>query len=79
MCPPGTYNPSTGIQALEDCTNCTAGYYCPDYNMTAVGPECQQGNFKYLLNIYGMAAAKMHCLCQMISEKMTLKQYSLSG
>ena len=51
MCPPGTYNPSTGIQALVDCMNCTAGYYCPDYNMTAVGSVCQQG--KTFTSIFG--------------------------
>jgi len=42
-CPPGTYNPSTGRQTLDECTNCTGGYYCPNYNMTAPGPQCEAG------------------------------------
>ncbi|XP_062603182.1 uncharacterized protein LOC134264959 [Saccostrea cucullata] len=44
-CPPGTFNPSTGRQAVGECTNCTGGYYCPDYNMTAAGPQCSQGYY----------------------------------
>lgn len=42
-CPPGTFNPSTGRQAVGECTNCTGGQYCLDYNMTAAGPQCSQG------------------------------------
>ncbi|KAK2153848.1 hypothetical protein LSH36_283g03001 [Paralvinella palmiformis] len=44
-CPPGTYNPSTGRQTLDECTNCTGGYYCPNYNMTAPGPQCEAGYY----------------------------------
>ena len=42
-CPPGTYNPSTKRTSLSQCTNCTGGYYCADYNMTSVGPRCTAG------------------------------------
>ncbi|XP_069122179.1 multiple epidermal growth factor-like domains protein 6 [Argopecten irradians] len=44
-CSLGTFNPTTGRQAIDECTNCTGGTYCPDYNMTATGPACQAGYF----------------------------------
>lgn len=44
-CPPGTFNPTAGRQDVSECVNCTAGLYCPDYNMTAAGPPCQEGKF----------------------------------
>ena len=43
-CTPGTYNAATRRQDIADCQNCTGGQYCPDWNMTAAGPDCQQGN-----------------------------------
>ena len=42
-CPPGTYNPTTRRESVDQCTNCTAGYYCSEYNMTAAGPQCDTG------------------------------------
>ena len=47
-CPQGTFNPSTGRTAESECTNCTGGYYCPDFNMTARGPQCHAGLFLYI-------------------------------
>ncbi|GKT33096.1 uncharacterized protein LOC105348209 isoform X2, partial [Aduncisulcus paluster] len=32
-CPPGTYNPSTGMKLLSDCLPCPESYYCPDSGM----------------------------------------------
>ena len=42
-CPQGTFNPTAGRTAESECTNCTGGYYCADFNMTAIGPECDAG------------------------------------
>ncbi|XP_070552128.1 fibrillin-2-like [Ptychodera flava] len=44
-CPPGTFSTSTHLEAELDCTLCTAGYYCMDYNLTAVTAECAPGYF----------------------------------
>lgn len=47
-CPPGTYNPSTGRQSVDECLNCTGGRYCPDYGMTAVSAvthKCSAGGY----------------------------------
>ena len=27
-CPEGSYSPSQGLQMVEECLNCTRGYYC---------------------------------------------------
>ena len=71
-CPPGTYNPGTGRQSEDQCMNCTGGRYCPDYNMTSVGPPCQAGRLKHkvvqtqslseplkTLNFYFLKSCKM--------------------
>ena len=42
-CPQGTYNPDTERTSVSECTNCTGGYYCADFNMTARGPKCSAG------------------------------------
>ena len=28
---------------MADCVNCTGGQYCPEWNMTAAGPLCDEG------------------------------------
>ncbi|CAG5113265.1 Oidioi.mRNA.OKI2018_I69.chr2.g7385.t1.cds [Oikopleura dioica] len=49
-CPPGTFRNEVGGKELSDCTNCTAGTYCPDSAMENVltefcddGYDCQTG------------------------------------
>lgn len=42
-CPPGTYNPFTGKQALTDCLECDPGTYCPSHNLTAPAGLCEHG------------------------------------
>ena len=39
----GTYNPFTGRGNVSECTACSGGRYCPYYNMTQPGPQCQEG------------------------------------
>ena len=46
QCPPGTYNPGTGLQAQSECLNCTGGRFCPDYAMTSISStthKCSAG------------------------------------
>ena len=45
----GTYSPDVQLHAESDCFNCTGGSYCPTHNMTAIGPDCQQGNIQLLV------------------------------
>lgn len=45
-CPPGTFNPTTGLQSEAQCLNCTGGLYCPNYGMTSVSTvtyKCSAG------------------------------------
>lgn len=41
-CPPGTFNPITGLQRVDQCTDCIGGTYCPTANMVLTGPACEQ-------------------------------------
>ena len=38
-CPPGTFSNTTGLQAEAQCTNCTGGYYCPNYGQSCLPGE----------------------------------------
>jgi hypothetical protein len=41
-CPPGSYNPTTGGQSIDDCVACDAKYYCDGWG--TVSPQvCEQG------------------------------------
>ena len=44
-CPVGTYMPSTGSKTVEECRNCTKGFYCNDTGLTIVVGPCQQGYY----------------------------------
>ncbi|RUS80256.1 hypothetical protein EGW08_011985, partial [Elysia chlorotica] len=44
-CPLGTYNPFTGRGNVSECTACSGGRYCPYYNMTQPGPQCEEGYY----------------------------------
>ena len=47
-CPVGTFSDSTGRSSVNDCQNCTAGYYCPELGMESginSGYECAAGYF----------------------------------
>lgn len=44
-CPPGRFGNETRLTQATDCHNCTAGFYCPSYNMTMAGPECLPGYY----------------------------------
>ena len=46
-CPPGTYNPSTGKRAVQECLDCSPGSYCGNYNLTAPTGPCSAGFFCY--------------------------------
>ena len=35
LCPPGTYNPSTGMTLATDCTKCPANYLCSVYGLSS--------------------------------------------
>ena len=43
-CPIGTYNNRTGLQSDNQCTPCTAGYYCPSEGLDRGDlTECDAG------------------------------------
>ncbi|PIK41162.1 hypothetical protein BSL78_21986 [Apostichopus japonicus] len=44
-CPPGSFSSSTHLGAIGECTPCTAGKYCPDYNMTVEAGDCDAGYY----------------------------------
>ncbi len=44
-CPAGTYNGNADAFAIDQCTACDPGHYCPTQAMTAVGPTCTQGYY----------------------------------
>lgn len=44
-CPAGTFNPSTGLSNLTECTQCDGGFYCDVTNLTAVAGQCTAGYF----------------------------------
>ncbi len=70
-CPPGTYNSATRRQALSDCQNCTAGYYCPEWNQTYIGSQCQQGHcaLQHILICVCYTEAKMPTIRKTIFKK----------
>jgi len=49
-CGPGTYSGSTHNTQASDCDMCTAGQYCPNYNMTATAGEQPSSLFVYVLS-----------------------------
>ena len=44
-CPQGTFSASTGLQAVGDCTACTAGKYWSGTGLTAVTGNCMAGYY----------------------------------
>ena len=44
-CPPGTYQPAGGMQALDDCLPCTAGSFCEYWGRTNVTGDCAPGYY----------------------------------
>ena len=44
-CPPGTYSNNIGNQNISDCDQCTPGYYCDAYNLSAPIGLCNDGYF----------------------------------
>ena len=42
-CTPGTYNPNTGKKTNAECIDCTPGFYCASYNLTAPSGPCDPG------------------------------------
>ena len=39
---------TAGLLSVDECRNCTAGRYCPDYNMTSHGPLCSPGMCSFM-------------------------------
>ena len=44
-CPAGTYSSNVRLTAETECTNCTAGSYCGDLNMTSPSGLCEAGYY----------------------------------
>ncbi|KAI0228982.1 hypothetical protein LSAT2_020565, partial [Lamellibrachia satsuma] len=44
-CPPGTFSSATGLSDVDQCLNCTQGYYCLAYNLTATTGPCWAGYY----------------------------------
>ena len=42
-CPKGTYNNGTGLEAIGDCIDCTAGYYCEEVGLVEPSGLCSPG------------------------------------
>ena len=42
-CPPGTYSNTTRNEKVEDCANCTSGYYCEGYGNKKETNKCDAG------------------------------------
>ena len=44
-CPPGTFSNSSQNTDVTDCVNCTSGWYCSDYGLTAPSGQCRAGYY----------------------------------
>ena len=44
-CPPGTYNPGTGLTAESECTACDGGLYCATSGLDATTGQCTEGYY----------------------------------
>ncbi|XP_022100039.1 zonadhesin-like [Acanthaster planci] len=44
-CPTGTFSNATGLTALSECDDCTAGYYCETPGLTRPTGPCQEGYY----------------------------------
>lgn len=44
-CPPGTFSNELGLEELNQCTQCTGGYYCDATNLTAPSGPCSPGYY----------------------------------
>ena len=42
-CPPGTYSNRTGLQGVENCTACPAGFFCDAFAQTDFSDLCTAG------------------------------------
>ncbi|KAG5175441.1 hypothetical protein JKP88DRAFT_172282 [Tribonema minus] len=45
LCPVGTFAPSTGTAALNDCTVCLSGRYCETAGLSAPSAQCSAGYY----------------------------------
>ena len=50
LCPAGTYYDSTGAQTVDDCIQCTAGFYCATPGLASPTAQCAAGKS----NVYTM-------------------------
>ena len=41
----GTFNPTTGIFAINSCTDCTQGHYCGTTGLNAPTDNCTEGYY----------------------------------
>ena len=48
-CPRGTYNNKTGLQIIEQCTPCAAGFYCDEEGQTTFTKKCSPGKLESFL------------------------------
>ena len=44
-CPPGTFRNSTGARSVDECLDCTPGFYCKGYNNSYVTGPCAPGYY----------------------------------
>ena len=45
-CPKGSFNNMTGLEAIGDCIECTAGFYCEEVGMTSPSGLCSPGSVR---------------------------------
>ena len=43
QCPPGTFSNRTMLEAIEECLDCTPGYFCADWGLTSPTGPCDAG------------------------------------
>ena len=48
-CPRGTYNNKTGLQMVDQCTPCAAGFYCDEEGQTTFTKKCSPGKLESFL------------------------------
>ena len=44
-CPPGTFSNETKLSSEEQCTNCTPGHYCENFNLVEPEGLCRKGYY----------------------------------
>ena len=67
-CSNGTYSNQTGLSDIDQCTDCTEGYYCESWGLTAPTGLCRAGEFVFFSRSWARLPAQLCLLTQINLE-----------